>query len=250
MRASSLTQGLVDRLAARIANGKYGRGEKLPSESVLMAEEGVSRTVVREALSRLHARGLVETRHGVGSFVLGRGEGPVPLDAKAALTLEDVIRLLEFRIGIEIEAAGLAAQRRTRPQLAQLAELMDALVRAEARPEEASTDEDFAFHLKVAECSANRYFSDALNHLGRWMIPRSRVDSSHGLGGDRRSYLERVNREHEEILGAIGRRDANAAMAAMRLHLTNSKERLRRLYERGTSPKTGADSRDNLYDIV
>ena len=66
----SLAQELVAELSQRIRDGLIKRGEKLPTESAIMEEQGVSRTVVREALSRLQAAGLVETRHGIGTFVL------------------------------------------------------------------------------------------------------------------------------------------------------------------------------------
>ncbi len=66
----SLAQELVTVLTERIRSGQLKRGDKLPTESQIMAEEGVSRTVVREAISRLQAAGQVETRHGIGTFVL------------------------------------------------------------------------------------------------------------------------------------------------------------------------------------
>ena len=80
-----------------------------------MAEFGVSRTVVREALSKLQASGLVATRHGIGTFVVGLGDaaGRFRIAPEQFATLRDVIAVLELRIGVETEAAGLAAQRRT-----------------------------------------------------------------------------------------------------------------------------------------
>ena len=78
-----------------------------------MAEFGVSRTVVREAISKLQASGLVQTRHGIGTFVVGLGDAaPFRIAPEQFATLRDVIAVLELRIGIETEAASLAAQRR------------------------------------------------------------------------------------------------------------------------------------------
>src|SRR5919205_3232629 len=74
-RPRSLAHDVVDALGGRIRDGSLGPGEKLPTEAAIMEEFGVSRTVVREAISRLQAAGLVETRHGVGTFVVGPGEG-------------------------------------------------------------------------------------------------------------------------------------------------------------------------------
>lgn len=69
-RPNNLAQGVVDALTQRILLGQLKPGEKLPSESTIVLEHGVSRTVVREAISKLQASGLVETRHGIGTFVL------------------------------------------------------------------------------------------------------------------------------------------------------------------------------------
>ena len=72
----SLAQQVVDDLSDKIRTGVYKSGEKLPTEPEVMAEMGVSRTVVREAMSHLQASGLVETRHGIGSFVLPPSHRP------------------------------------------------------------------------------------------------------------------------------------------------------------------------------
>jgi len=71
-KRSSLSQGLEALLSGQILEGRLRGGEQLPTESALMLEHGVSRTVVREAMSRLQAAGMVETRHGIGTFVRGR----------------------------------------------------------------------------------------------------------------------------------------------------------------------------------
>lgn len=102
----------------KICSGLYKPGEKLPTEPEVMAEQGVSRTVVREGDLRLQAAGMVETRHGVGTFVLPTTSQPVhPLDFSTVVTIRDVLAMLELRISLETEAAGLAAVRRTEEQL-------------------------------------------------------------------------------------------------------------------------------------
>ena len=75
-RPRTLGLALVEALGDRIREGRLATGDKLPTESEIMAEFGVSRTVVREAISKLQASGLVETRHGIGTFVLGLGQAP------------------------------------------------------------------------------------------------------------------------------------------------------------------------------
>ena len=113
-RPRTLALGLVDALGDRIRDGRLGNGDKLPPEAAIMEEFGVSRTVVREAISKLQAGGLVQTRHGVGTFVVGLGDAaPFRIGPEQAATLLDVLATLELRIGIETEAAALASQRRT-----------------------------------------------------------------------------------------------------------------------------------------
>ena len=110
----SLAQELVTVLSEQIRDGHLKRGDKLPTESAIMDAHGVSRTVVREAISRLQAAGQVETRHGIGTFVL---DTPSPsgfrIDPATVVTLRDVLAILELRISLEVESAGLAAQRRS-----------------------------------------------------------------------------------------------------------------------------------------
>ena len=111
-RPLSLAQEVMNDLMGRIRTGHFKPGEKLPTEPEIMAEQGVSRTVVREALSRLQAAGLVETRHGVGTFVLADSAQPKrPLDFSTVVTLHDLLAMLELRISqLEKELTVLARQ--------------------------------------------------------------------------------------------------------------------------------------------
>ena len=93
---------------------------------------------------------------------------------------------------------------------------------------------DFAFHLHIAESTGNRYFAHLMDYLGTMIIPRTRVNTANLAGEDRVVYLQRVCREHEAIYAAIAGRDASAARNAMRTHLTNSRERLRRAHVTAT----------------
>ncbi|WP_028241844.1 FadR/GntR family transcriptional regulator [Stutzerimonas azotifigens] len=227
----SLAQELVAELSQQIRDGVIKRGEKLPTESAIMEAQGVSRTVVREALSRLQASGLVETRHGIGTFVL---DAPntigLRIDPATIVTLRDVLAILELRISLEVESAGLAAQRRTPEQLEAMREFLEALNHG-TPPGGDGVASDFQFHLQIAEATGNRYFSDIMNHLGAAIIPRTRLNSARLAHDSQQHYLQRLAREHQEIYDAIARQDPDAARAAMRLHLTNSRERLRQAHE-------------------
>jgi len=156
----SLALELVEALGDRIRDGRLSAGDKLPTESAIMGEFGVSRTVVREAISKLQASGLVETRHGVGTFVLSLNDAPgFKISPEQFSTLRDVIAVLELRIGVETEAAALAAQRRTEANLAQMRSALKAITEAVEAGRNAIAA-DFQFHLEVARASQNSHFAD------------------------------------------------------------------------------------------
>ncbi|AWL07417.1 FadR/GntR family transcriptional regulator [Massilia oculi] len=221
----SLAQGVVEQVTGIIRDGLLRPGDKLPTESSLMTQYGVSRTVVREAISHLQAAGLVQTRHGIGTFVLDRPQSGLGLDAESILTLRDVLSILELRIGVETETAGLAASRRSEDQVDELAGALLEMQQAMAEGRSA-VDADKRFHLLIAQATGNRYFVDILEQLGNAIIPRARLDTPKLEQDKPADFLERVSREHDDIFRAIERRDPEAARAAMRTHLSNSRERL------------------------
>lgn len=221
---TGLAYQLVEDLKQRILIGQIAPGEKLPGEKSLVEEFGVSRTVVREAVSRLQAAGLVETFQGRGSFVLEVPERTSGL--REVRSHRDVLDLVDFRIGVESEAAGLAAGRRTDHQLKGIERTLDDFRRVGDDPSR-SVEADFAFHLKVAVASGNRFYSDLIADLGPMMImlPRTRLDPAYEMSDP--DHLTRVVHEHENIHAAIARSDSEAARAAARVHLANTRNRLR-----------------------
>ena len=227
-RPRSLALELVASLSERIRDGQLGVGDKIPTEAAIMAEFDVSRTVVREALSKLQAAGLVETRHGIGTFVLGLGDDAgFKISHEQYSTLQDVVAVLELRIGLETEAAALAAQRRTDANLEAMRRALDALGTALEQGEDAVAA-DFQFHQEIARATQNDHFADLMTTLGSRIIPRARLEPVQAMTDERREYLRRVNGEHESIFDAIETQDAEGARAAMRTHLANSRERRRR----------------------
>ena len=152
------------------------------------------------------------------------------IDPATVVTLRDVLAILELRISLEVESAGLAALRRSDEQLAAMRAALDALNESAAHAGDAVAS-DFAFHLEIALSTGNRYFTDIMTHLGTSIIPRTRLNSARLAHDDQHHYMNRLSREHEEIYEAIARQDSDAARAAMRLHLTNSRERLRHAHE-------------------
>jgi DNA-binding FadR family transcriptional regulator len=218
--------GIVDSLAASIRDGRLRPGDKLPTESQIMARFAVSRTVVREALSMLQASELVRTRHGIGTFVMDPSRsGPFRITSHDFATVADVIAVLELRISLETEAAGLAAQRRTPANLRAMARALRDF-RESTHGDSDAVPADFRFHLEIARATSNRHFTDLMTHLGTMIIPRTRIDTAQAAPEGRLRYLQRVHEEHERIRAAIQARDADAARAAMRSHLISSRDRL------------------------
>ncbi len=224
-----LSRRLFEQLAEQIKGGRLAPGARLPTEQELTRAAGVSRTVVREAVAALRAEGLVVTRQGVGAFVSAEPHrAPFRIDPERMQSLDEVLNVMELRLGVEIESAGLAAERASRAQVRAIAAALDAIDRAAAGGKTA-VDEDLALHRAIAEATGNAEFSRFLQFIGRHLIPRRTVSGLPEQMGGRRAYLALIQEEHRRIYQAIESRDPKGARDAMRRHLTRSLERYRRL---------------------
>lgn len=225
----NLTTELIDRLTGEITAGNLAPGSRLPTEQEMMATFGVSRTVVREAIAVLRAEGLVETRQGSGAFVSADPRRrPFRIDPEGLRSIVDVVNVMELRIAVESEAAGLAAERRGKSDLARIARTVEAFRKAIDRGESA-VDADYEFHAAIGNATGNTYFSQFLGFLGRFIIPRQTIHVDAEDADSRRVYLEGVIKEHQQIQKAIEAGDAAAARRAMRTHLARGAERYKRL---------------------
>jgi GntR family transcriptional repressor for pyruvate dehydrogenase complex len=223
----SLTHALITRLTADITSGKLSPGSRLPTEQELIAATGVSRTVVREAVAALRADGLVVTRQGVGAFVAENVRRPFRIEFDELRTLREVLAVMELRTGIEVEAAGLAAERASPVKLRKIAECFEQMGSA-IRRGESGVDQDYAFHCSIAEATENPQFERFMEYLGLFIIPRHTIRGGPGLTPDR-AYLEKVQAEHRQIVSAIRQGSVPQARAAMRRHLLNSRKRYQKL---------------------
>ncbi len=224
----NLTVKLVDLLAAEITSGKLAPGARLPTEQEMMASFGVSRTVIREAVSALRSEGLVLTRQGVGAFVAADVQGrPFRIDPDGLKSLHEILRIMELRMSVEIFAAGLAAERRTPSQLQRIVAALGKIDAAIARGE-AAVEADFDFHRAIAKATGNPYFQNFLDYLGHYIIPRQTLRIGQRDSETQAAYLRKVQGEHHAIHDAVAKRDAGAAHAAMRAHLENSIKRYSR----------------------
>lgn len=221
---TSLALRVVAGLKAAILDGSLPPGAKLPSEAELIGEYGVSRTVVREAVTRLRAEGLVETFQGRGSFVLAVPEPtPFTVESSAVRTQGDVVAMIEFRVGVECEAAALAASRLTAAAAEQVRAALEAFSAADP---EAVVEADFAFHRALAAATGNRYYLDLVDSLGPMMILLPRTSVAEAYSRADAEHVERVRREHDTVAAAVLAGDPDTARAAMRVHLGNTLRRL------------------------
>ena len=227
--ARKLSRRLFEQLAEQIRNGRLAAGARLPTEEELSRAARVSRTVVREAVAALRAEGLVVTRQGVGAFVSTEAQrAPYRIDPERLESLAEILNVMELRLGVEIESAGLAAERASRAQIRAIGLALEAIERAAENGKDA-VDEDLGFHRAIAEATGNPEFPRFLQFIGRHLIPRRTVSGLPERMGGRRAYLAMIQTEHRRIFEAIRSRSPSAAREAMRRHLTRSLERYRKL---------------------
>ena len=194
-----------------------------------METYGVSRTVVREAIAALRAEGLVETRQGSGAFVAAEARSrPFRIDPRGLKSIGQVLDVMELRLCVEVEAAGIAAERRSKADIARMERINRAMGREIAKGEPA-VDLDFDLHAAIGAATGNLYFLSFLDFIGRIIIPRRTVLIDEHRLSDRGPYLAGIHREHETIIAAIADGDSAAAQRAMRAHLIQGRERYRRL---------------------
>ena len=216
-RPLRLSEEVSGDLQRRIANGELKPGDRLPTEKALGDAFGVSRAVVREAIARLKADGLIETRQGSGAFVaeapktinlrFWRGDGP---------ELNELRDIFELRVMVESAVAELAARRRNKKDV----KLMDAQLRAmDVALTEGldGTEADDNFHIAMARATHNPYVSRLVEFLGRHFSDSRKLSWQ----GTRRELAHPVEaqREHRALFEAVAAGDAEAARRSAQDHL-------------------------------
>jgi GntR family transcriptional repressor for pyruvate dehydrogenase complex len=222
--APTLSDQVTNALLARIESGQLKPGEKLPPEVVLAPEFGVSRTVVREAISRLKQEGLVESRQGSGVFVRSQAAlSPLKIDDSVIESRESVLQIVELRRAIESEAAAMAAQRRSKSQLARMETTLRA-IDAEVSAGGDGVAPDVEFHRSIAQATANPFFLKTIDFLIQYLKAATRMTRANEAR--RIEFIRQVRDEHSAIIEAIRRRDATAARSAAAAHMFNAARRL------------------------
>jgi len=214
--ARNLHSLVLGQLGAAIVRGDYPEGAILPSDTELLARFSVSRTVLREALKTLAAKGMIEARARIGTRVLPRQRWNL-FDAdvlawhfEAGPDVDFLRSVAEVRIGIELESAALAAQRRSETQADHLVALADAM--GEATSAEEFARADLAFHRAVAEAASNPFMA-SISALVEVALTAVFTISSPVAN---KAKLEETAANHGAIAQAIRAQNTDAARDAMR----------------------------------
>lgn len=239
-----MTGRTIQALKTYISDSQLDNGFKLGSLNELSQQFGVSRTVIREAVSALRSDGIVESRHGVGVFVRDRPRNDNPeqdtYDADVALAplarlKTSFMDLLELRMAFEVHAAGLAATRRS---WAQESNIWDAARQFEASLEdEAALDHlDFIFHRSIAEATNNGAFIEFFSLMSLQILPQPAFSRQLNPALITPDYIQNTVVEHRAICDAISSGLSEKAREAMRAHLNRSHLRYRGFSDGTSSP--------------
>lgn len=220
----TLADQVTEALTRNIRENKFPDSQ-LPSEQAMAEGFGVSRTVIREAVSRLKAEGLIDTRQGRGAFVRTDGlDVPFRIDLNSADLLGSLLHIIELRRGLDAEIAYLAATRRNREQMAVIRRALAEIERVSKEGGDAAA-EDLAFHLSIAKATGNPLFLELLKFLNQFVYIAIRVTRANE---DRRIEFSGQTRiEHAAIANAIDRQDPEAAAIAAKAHMINGAERIK-----------------------
>ena len=202
-----------------VISGGLDPGERLPPERELCSRLGVSRTVVREALNLLEARGLINIEHGRGAVVSGGGPRAVrdTLGLLLRVQPKTLWELLEMRRILEVEVAGLAAERAGADDVAAMRFELDR-IRDSIELPEGYVDADVEFHSLLARAARNEVLLTMLDPVVDLLKASRRVSAA--LPG----RALRALGEHERILGRVEAGDGAGAREEMRSHLANTAE--------------------------
>jgi GntR family transcriptional repressor for pyruvate dehydrogenase complex len=219
-----LSEQVAEQLEAEVRSGRLAPGSKLPPEARLVEQLGVSRTVVREAVSRLKSMGLVDARQGSGVYVkTSLPQEPLSFNVRYRKSKEAVIQMVEVRRALEAEVAALAAQRRTAAELQRIRRAVAALDKA-VKAGGSGVEQDVLFHRALAEAARNPFLMSTLDYLARFLhgtVGVMRANEAH-----RDDFVREVRDEHAAILAAIEAGDPAKARQSATRHMNNAVRRI------------------------
>ncbi|MDJ1159969.1 FadR/GntR family transcriptional regulator [Chelatococcus sp. SYSU_G07232] len=236
IRTAARDDAVLDALAAFAASEGLGPGDRLPTERVLADRLKVSRTTVREALTRWEGLGLVERRQGSGTYLkapVSRDMLHLPLTLPSGSDLDSLMHTLEIRRGLEGEAAALCALRAGPREIALIRHKLEVMEKAFHERQGMSSDEDWDFHQAIFRASGNPLFEQIVAAMYElfhrfWEHPLGVHDFGHASFPFHRTLYERIAaRDPEgaraEALKIIASVEADLRRGAARLDITGSR---------------------------
>jgi DNA-binding FadR family transcriptional regulator len=222
-RGPHLPALVASSISREISQGRLKPGDQLPTEQILATTFGVSRNVVREAIARLRSEGRIWSQQGRGAFVADSPNSTVlTIDHDTLQKGDSFASLFELRGILEVQAASLAAARRSKDDLAKMRNALKAMTASPYGSVE-WLKADLEFHLAVAHATRNPYMTQFLGFVSEKVRESIlAAGSSHHSDEMARATLG----EHEAILATIQAGDAAGAQAAMRTHLDNAAQRV------------------------
>ena len=217
-RNPNLYQVVSDQLVTAIRAAGLPPGSKIPSERELGEQFGVSRTVVRESIRHLAAKGVLESQSGAGVRVANVGHEGISESLELFLLQGGPLnpeKINEVRECLELQTVALAAARATDEQLEQITAACERMHGLEGSAEEASLA-DVLFHRAIAEATDNELFLVLVDSLADVLMQVRRATL------DNPERCTTALEQHRNIAQALQRRDAAAAVEAMRFHLADS----------------------------
>lgn len=225
-REATLSGLVSDQIQKLIVENHLKLGDRLPAERDLALQLGVSRTVVREAVRSLAAKGLVHVSQGRGGTTVSHPSAK-SMTTSMALFLRvgqpqlDYEKLIEVRRVLEIEIAGLAAQRRNDEDLQRLSDNLREFAKVSDDREQFARS-DTAFHAALARATHNELFALLLDSISEVMVEGRR------LGFDVPGTAARAYRYHSAIFQQVKAGNVEGARKAMRDHLAEAADTMRK----------------------
>ena len=221
-KRQSLSVEVAADIKKQIRAERLRPGAQLQTEAQLCEKYGVSRTVVREAIVRLCSDGLLTPRQGLGVFVSSElSISRFEVDWDSIQTMPETVALLELRLAIEIESAGLCALRRTKADVKGIRQCLEKTHSQSKGSNRTKYQYDFDLHLAIASATKNSYVHQLLLFLKPIVVKSIKLSSV--IDDDAKKEFDKLNQEqHEAIVDAIEAQDEQQARKMMRLHLVNS----------------------------
>ncbi len=215
----NIYEEVAERIKRQIENGELRPGDKLPSARELSEFYHVGRSTVREALSALKAMGLVEIRHGEGSYVRGSADHPAELPGLSSVFMkkESLLELLEARKALEVSNAAIAAEKRTEEDMRRFESILHRM-KDHLGNETEGEKADMEFHLALARATHNSIMVRLLETISSQMETAIRETRRLQMYANK-SVSRQLWREHDEIYEAVKLQEPELAQEKMRHHL-------------------------------